>query len=184
MENERILQILTNIESMILYDTSSGTDEYDKISGKIDEYRSEVIGEEHVIEKLIKPIIDAIDYGCSKLGKKTFVFSKTEYKYITDSVKETINSNDGDSKERVVGKLALAIRWKADNAHTNVSEKKFWTKGFFTRKTKNNYSINLYHYERFLSENPYARVGGAEKVVSKEIEVTPFTKFDYGIELD
>ena len=125
-----------------------------------------------VTPKLILPIIEAIKSGCELLKMKPFELTASELKFLVEQSKKIIDSRDGDSKERIIKHISDSITWKANNAARDINQVKFWTKGYFTRKTKNNLASNLYHYEKDLEANPYSRtpkqIASSAKKVSKK----------------
>tara|TARA_R110000744_G_scaffold7342_1_gene25246 strand:+ start:909 stop:2027 length:1119 start_codon:yes stop_codon:yes gene_type:complete len=146
----------------------------------------EVVKKEFNSPKWLEPITNAINAGCVALSKKPFDFTAGEFATIGKHVKDIIENVDGDSEERIIEKIANSIIWKTNNASRNENEKKYYTKGFFTRKTKNNLASNLYHFERDLESNPY---GNSKPSVTKKVtkkvtkETGGFELFDYGIDL-
>jgi DNA-binding Lrp family transcriptional regulator len=116
----------------------------------------------------LEPVVEAIDKGCEKVGKKKFVFKTSDYENLGKQIKETIESNDGDSEERIIAKIIASIEWKAKQASINESDKKYWTKGFFTRKT-NNIGKNLYHHTQFMEKNPYHSVAKNIPKINKSV---------------
>jgi len=152
-----------------------------------EEVKGDVPKKEFNSPKWIKPITNAINVGCVTLGKKEYSFTGGEVTIIKKHVNDIIDNTDGDSKERIVEKIVNSIIWKANNASRNESEKKFWTLGFFTRKTKNNFASNLYHYNLHVEANPYGKKPSEVKVtkkVAKKVtkDTGGFEEFDYGID--
>ena len=147
----------------------------------------EVIRKEFNSPKWLESITNAINAGCVALSKKPFDFTAGEFHTIGKHVKDIIENVDGDSEERIIEKIANSIIWKTNNASRNENEKKYYTKGFFTRKTKNNLASNLYHFERDLESNPYGYGNSKPSVtkVTKKVtkETGGFELFDYGIDL-
>ena len=145
----------------------------------------EVVKKEFNSPKWLESITNAISVGCVALGKKPFDFTAGEFATIGKHVKDIIENVDGDSEERIIEKIANSIIWKTNNASRNENEKKYYTKGFFTRKTKNNLASNLYHFERDLEANPYGNSKPSVTKVTKKVtkETGGFELFDYGIDL-
>jgi predicted transcriptional regulator len=102
--------------------------------------------------KWLTPITEAISEGNNILGRGDFKFTSSDFREIAKNVRQVIDEA-GDDK--VVEDIVNSIKWKAERALNNDKEKKYWSKGFFVRKTKNNFSTNLYHYKKFLAENPF-----------------------------
>tara|TARA_R100000541_G_scaffold11347_4_gene19457 strand:- start:312 stop:1430 length:1119 start_codon:yes stop_codon:yes gene_type:complete len=136
--------------------------------------------------KWMSVVVDAIDKGCESLNKNPFDFNSSDFINIGSNIKAIVSARDGDSEERVMKRIADSILWKANNASRNEKELKYWTKGFFSRKIKNNIASNLYHYDRDMEANPYAKKPTANpkpKKVAKKKEPTGFNEFDYGIDI-
>jgi hypothetical protein len=183
MDNTKIANSLTNttyLEKVVLeYERKTG------ISRKniFDFDGEKMFSKKSVpsVTKLLLPIVESINSGCKSLNKKSFSFTSSELSHISNHVKEIIDSRDGDSKDRIISKISESITWKANNACRNLNEVKYWTKGFFTRKTKNNLALNLYHYERDLEANPYSR---KPKEVSLSTKKVSQKKSNRGTEVD
>ena len=178
------------IDSSILEDTVVEYEDKTGISrDKIFSWESieELPKKEFNSPKWMSVVVDAINKGCESLNKKPFEFSSSDFKNIGDNIKSIVSARDGDSEERVLKRIADSIIWKSNNASRNKDELKYWTKGFFSRKTKNNIASNLYHYDRDMEANPYAKKPTVAKnkpnKASKKKNPTGFNEFDYGIEI-
>ena len=135
--------------------------------------------EETVVEYEIKT-------GVDRVNKNPFDFNSSDFINIGSNIKAIVSARDGDSEERVIKRIADSILWKANNASRNEKELKYWTKGFFSRKIKNNIASNLYHYDRDMEANPYAKkptTNPKPKKAAKKKEPTGFNEFDYGIDI-
>ncbi len=155
-------------EVIVSYETKTGVTR-DKVGvWEPDEKEKEKAGK---APKWLEPVVEAINEGCEKLGKRKFSLKPSEYTNLGNQIKETIASMDGDSEERIIEKIIKSIEWKAKQALITPDEKKYWTKGFFTRKT-NNIGKNLYHHQQFMLKNPYHSIAPTitkKKVVENNI---------------
>ena len=176
----------SSLENVVLeYEEKTGVGRGDVFDWKCGEEDVETKKKGVSPSKKIEPIISAIIDGCIRLEKQVFNFTKGDYTLITNQVNEIIENRDGDSEDRIIQKIVDSIVWKTDNCVRIVSDRKFYTKGFFTRKIKNNFASNLYHYDRDIESNPYRSKGVATKkptVKVVEAGASKPTQFDYGID--
>lgn len=153
------LESIVEISDLIIDNSLEIINEYEVKTGVS---RDEVFAWEptkEVIEKTelespkwLTPITEAISEGNNMLGRGDFTFTSSDFREIAKHIRQVIEEV-GD--EAVVEDIVNSIKWKADRANNNEDEKKYWSKGFFVRKTKNNFSTNLYHYKKFLAANPF-----------------------------
>jgi len=135
--------------------------------------------------KWMLPVIDAINKGADCLNKRPFVFNSSEFSNIGKHIREIIEKRDGDSDERCINVIVDSIKWKASQASRNDSEKKYYTKGFFSRAKKNNIASNLYHFEEYRknmvcpTEQKFPEKA-VKKVVNKKVKKKEVVVFDYG----
>lgn len=118
--------------------------------------------------KWVQPVFDAIDEGCKKINKRKFKFSSEEIKTVCNYIKEMVAADDSDLNE-VVKKVSDSIEWKAYMCGIDTKQKKFYTKDFFCRKTKNNIKSNMYFFDEYKKRVPEYGIK-KKKIVQKKSE--------------
>ena len=145
----------------------------------------EISTREYNSPKWLLPVIDTINKGAECIGKSPFVFSSSQFTTIGKWVKEIIGKRDGDSDDRCMEAIINSIKWKSSQAAINDNDKKFYTKGFFSRTTKNNLASNLYHYEEYRkgmacpTEQKFPKKKASRDANKKVMKKEPVV-FDYG----
>ena len=148
--------------------------------------------------KWLQPIVDALDEGCEKLSSTPFKLNSGELTNLGEHVKEIVEKNGAEPSEEVMQRIVDSILWKAEEVLRGNSDMKWWNKGYFTRKNKNNLSVNVFYFSEYLLKYPYAKKS-VVKEAGKQVKIplkkkgnmstkksggNDFEMFDYGIDMN